>query len=44
MKRTKLVVSFLLAGTLLLTGCVSKKELVNLQTVFAKWRKGFVDP
>ena len=32
MKRTKLAASFLLAGTLLLTGCVSKKELVNLQT------------
>ena len=36
MKRTKLAASFLLAGTLLLTGCVSKKELVNLQTDYNK--------
>lgn len=36
MKRTKLSASFLLAGTLLLTGCVSKKELVNLQTDYNK--------
>ena len=36
MKRTKLAASFQLAGTLLLTGCVSKKELVNLQTDYNK--------
>ena len=36
MKRTKLAASFLLAGTLLLTGCESKKELVNLQTDYNK--------
>lgn len=36
MKRTKLAASFLLAGTLLLTRCVSKKELVNLQTDYNK--------
>ena len=36
MKRTKLAASFLLVGTLFLTGCVSKKELVNLQTDYNK--------
>ena len=36
MKRTKLAASFLLVGPLFLTGCVSKKELVNLQTEYNK--------
>lgn len=36
MKHTKLAASLLLVGTLLLTGCVSKKELVNLQTDYNK--------
>ena len=36
MKRTKLAASFLLVATLFLTGCVSKKELVNLQTDYNK--------
>ena len=36
MKRTKLAASFLLVATLFLTGCVTKKELVNLQTDYNK--------
>lgn len=36
MKRTKLAASFLLVATLFLTGCVTKKEFVNLQTDYNK--------
>ncbi|MDE6173469.1 MAG: hypothetical protein K2G34_10620, partial [Bacteroides sp.] len=36
MKRTHLAAAFLLVGTLFLTGCVSKKELVSLQTDYDK--------
>lgn len=36
MKRTKFAASFLLVATLFLTGCVTKKEFVNLQTDYNK--------
>ena len=36
MRRTHLAAAFLLVGTLFLTGCVSKKELVSLQTDYDK--------
>ncbi|WP_291530456.1 OmpA/MotB family protein [Bacteroides sp. UBA939] len=36
MKRTKLAASVLFAATMLLTGCVTKKEFVNLQTDYNK--------
>lgn len=36
MKRTKLAASFLLVATLFLTGCMTKKEFVNLQTDYNK--------
>ena len=36
MKRTKLAASFLLVATLFLSGCVTKKEFVNLQTDYNK--------